>query len=377
MRLRICFALISVAFSIPFDCRADGLFFWSLKPMGSEAQPTEAIQHSASGPDTLYPVTINLYYRPDGQDIRDGFSFEIEFPYYEILDAEILNFPITYSGIQIGWRWENIGEVTIDGNILRGFAAENETQYGIRVEHANNNPLFDEGYDETAQAFFIGSVTLKGVHTEIKYLSSFVSDFGFEIFPEFIESKISLTACVLDPPYGGFNQSYLLNLDGTPVAGDYHCTSEQFSTCDGTVWNRLEPTASGMYSFNTFGSTVVDTNLEVYKGNTVNSLQQIAFSDDVAGTTWSRVSFPVEPDEVYSVRIVSPDLEYSPTRLAYEFFESAIPGDLNADGLVNLLDVAPFVDRLNSSQYDPPADINADGEVNLIDVGPFVELLAD
>lgn len=50
-------------------------------------------------------------------------------------------------------------------------------------------------------------------------------------------------------------------------------------------------------------------------------------------------------------------------------------GDVNQDGQVNLLDVHPFVDLLNSGGYQVEADINQDGVLNLLDVAPFVDLL--
>ncbi len=53
-----------------------------------------------------------------------------------------------------------------------------------------------------------------------------------------------------------------------------------------------------------------------------------------------------------------------------------IIGDVNCDGEVNLLDVAPFVDLITSGGFSTKADINEDGNVDLLDVGPFVELLA-
>ena len=52
-------------------------------------------------------------------------------------------------------------------------------------------------------------------------------------------------------------------------------------------------------------------------------------------------------------------------------------GDVNCDGIVNLLDVGPFVDAITSSKFVPKADINDDGMVNLLDVAPFVALLSD
>ncbi|MEM9410672.1 MAG: dockerin type I domain-containing protein [Planctomycetota bacterium] len=52
-----------------------------------------------------------------------------------------------------------------------------------------------------------------------------------------------------------------------------------------------------------------------------------------------------------------------------------LTGDLNSDGVVTLLDVAPFVTLLNSGEFQVEGDINKDGIVNLLDVQPFVEIL--
>lgn len=51
-------------------------------------------------------------------------------------------------------------------------------------------------------------------------------------------------------------------------------------------------------------------------------------------------------------------------------------GDVNMDGMVNLLDVAPFIDAISAGTYIPEADVNQDGAVNLLDVSPFIEILA-
>ena len=52
-------------------------------------------------------------------------------------------------------------------------------------------------------------------------------------------------------------------------------------------------------------------------------------------------------------------------------------GDVNLDGIVNLLDVAPFVHLVSLGCFQTEADINQDGDVNLLDISPFVELLID
>ncbi len=47
-------------------------------------------------------------------------------------------------------------------------------------------------------------------------------------------------------------------------------------------------------------------------------------------------------------------------------------GDVNRDGIVSALDIAPFVDLLVAGEFQPEADINQDGAVTLLDVEPFV-----
>ena len=50
-------------------------------------------------------------------------------------------------------------------------------------------------------------------------------------------------------------------------------------------------------------------------------------------------------------------------------------GDINGDGVVDLLDVAPFVELLTSGEFQAEGDINGDGQIDLLDVQPFVDLL--
>ncbi|MEM9409695.1 MAG: PQQ-dependent sugar dehydrogenase [Planctomycetota bacterium] len=54
---------------------------------------------------------------------------------------------------------------------------------------------------------------------------------------------------------------------------------------------------------------------------------------------------------------------------------TALFGDVNLDGSVNLLDVQLFVERITSGVYQLEADVNQDGVVNLLDVDPFIGLL--
>lgn len=54
---------------------------------------------------------------------------------------------------------------------------------------------------------------------------------------------------------------------------------------------------------------------------------------------------------------------------------ASIPGDVNCDGVVDLLDVEPFVDLILNGGFNAKADLNGDGVVDLVDVAPFVALL--
>jgi hypothetical protein len=59
-------------------------------------------------------------------------------------------------------------------------------------------------------------------------------------------------------------------------------------------------------------------------------------------------------------------------QLSIVIVDSVLLGDVNLDGIVNGLDVDPFVDRLLNGPNQAEADMNEDGEVNGLDVDPFV-----
>ena len=69
------------------------------------------------------------------------------------------------------------------------------------------------------------------------------------------------------------------------------------------------------------------------------------------------------------------DVINNPTSIQVEVDDIYLRGDVNTDGFLSLLDVAPFVDLLVNGEVQREADVNGDGSVTLLDVGPFVELL--
>jgi len=51
-------------------------------------------------------------------------------------------------------------------------------------------------------------------------------------------------------------------------------------------------------------------------------------------------------------------------------------GDTNRDGIVNFLDIAPFISILSAGGFLEQADINGDGQVNFLDISPFIGILS-
>ena len=94
----------------------------------------------------------------------------------------------------------------------------------------------------------------------------------------------------------------------------------------------------------------------------------------------------VAPTDQMQVRFIASDLgdgsvvEAGVDRVEVQLIDCTpdiLLGDVNMDGAVNLLDVAPFVELISTGVFQAEADINGDGEVNLLDVGPFVDLLSN
>jgi len=60
----------------------------------------------------------------------------------------------------------------------------------------------------------------------------------------------------------------------------------------------------------------------------------------------------------------------------YTLTESFLLGDCNLDGVVNFLDISPFIVILQAGAFLEEADVNQDGAVNFADITPFIEILS-
>lgn len=55
---------------------------------------------------------------------------------------------------------------------------------------------------------------------------------------------------------------------------------------------------------------------------------------------------------------------------------SVVLGDANCDGIVNFLDIAPFIGFLSSGEFKAQADVNGSGTVDFLDIAPFIAILS-
>ena len=53
-----------------------------------------------------------------------------------------------------------------------------------------------------------------------------------------------------------------------------------------------------------------------------------------------------------------------------------VPGDVNLDGAIDFLDIAPFISVLSTSDFQAEADINLDTNVDFLDISLFIGLLS-
>ena len=51
-------------------------------------------------------------------------------------------------------------------------------------------------------------------------------------------------------------------------------------------------------------------------------------------------------------------------------------GDVNLDGVVNFLDISPFIAFLSTSDFQAEADVNESGAVNFLDISTFIAILS-
>ena len=127
------------------------------------------------------------------------------------------------------------------------------------------------------------------------------------------------------------------------------------------------------------GAIVGVPGLDLLGGNLVISINLI-----VPGNEGPLPGEPILLEQFIPAQYEKSEIQFfdSPNESLYEFVPGTVKifacilGDVNSDGVVDLLDIQPFVELINApASFQCEADINQDGVVNLLDVDPLVELL--
>ena len=184
----------------------------------------------------------------------------------------------------------------------------------------------------------------------------------------------------------------LLTISGSNVTGFY---LENFFPVDGTglsetlVVGDLTPAENTSdMTPNLFRSGAADPGLNIWSltvgptmdfvagarafvGSGTWTLDDDNYAEFLAATPTGDIYFPADAvDDIPDAVIIG----------GYIIIDGDTPcdnqvGDVNADGSVDLLDIAPFVDAVVSGAFVCEADLDASGDVDLLDVAPFVELV--
>ena len=101
----------------------------------------------------------------------------------------------------------------------------------------------------------------------------------------------------------------------------------------------------------------------------------LAFSDQSGlGGNESVSSVLLEPGTYYTqITGVQDTIQLYSLELTAEAEE--LKGDVNLDGVVNFLDIAPFILVLQTGTFQAEADVNSDAVVNFLDIAPFISIL--
>ena len=124
---------------------------------------------------------------------------------------------------------------------------------------------------------------------------------------------------------------------------------------------------------NPFPVTTVNLGNIMPPGITFVSLDasdEISIGTDSAGNTGGFGAL------AYTVSGSPGELGFSTSTTITTVATMAVCGDINLDGGVNFLDIAPFIEILTSNGFQAEADCDLNGVVNFLDIAPFIQALS-
>ena len=58
-----------------------------------------------------------------------------------------------------------------------------------------------------------------------------------------------------------------------------------------------------------------------------------------------------------------------------DLMPAVLPGDVNADGEVNIADVNTVINMVLGGTFDTVGDVNSDGEINIADINALIDII--
>ena len=178
----------------------------------------------------------------------------------------------------------------------------------------------------------------------------------FEGLDELVENPLSIVAELQQPANPDWQNNIIANISGYDIfQQSWDLSDFDFQLFEGQQYYLAATAIGGSFADGPLipGATG--------NGNTIGD------SDDYFTLESSTFFPPVPVNNIYpfcqtAVRLTA-------------ISNKVLLGDINCDGTVNLLDVAPFVDLIASGEFSPKGDFDSDGAVNLLDVAPFVNAI--
>ena len=277
---------------------------------------------------------------------------------------------------------------TVNADIVAHWPADGN--YSDRVHGNDGSPFGDTGFTEGVfgQAFFFGN---GGGYVLVPDSDDF--DFGTADFS--VSFRVNYVRIIFngsgvidkdnysEPSFAQYNGWLFNNAPNTggigfetrniPSAGTYNNRYDP-SNFELLTWYNLTATRSKNVTSLYVDSQLVGQVVETIPADVTNSIDLIIGSLAPSGPGAQILHGSVDDVAIYNHALS--ELEVRRIFL-YGVANSSggLPGDLNLDSTVDLLDVLPFVEILTNGGFQVEADVNLDGAINLLDVQPFVDIL--
>ena len=157
---------------------------------------------------------------------------------------------------------------------------------------------------------------------------------------------------------------------------------------DDTIWVTSGGGARGIYEFDQSGNllrTILPTDLATFGVSGAAMIPQgIAFDDNgnMTVVSWTGGVYQFDGDgNLLNSYDPDPSILATPGKsrsMAFEYqnTQSVLLGDVDVNGVVNFLDISPFIAALSIGAYLAEADVNQDGAVNFLDISSFIAILS-